>query len=111
MKRLTRIDGFLKSLEDKGVITAEMQSMVFSPDFGMLGGSNVDMDDGCTNRSTACNGENSYCTNWDMCDSSAKNGKCSNLNSSQRICNPTPKNSNISTCGTVIINPSIQGCK
>ena len=109
MKKIDRIDGFLKSLEGKGIITAEMQSMVFSPDFGMLGGSNSDTVEGCTNSSTACNGTNSVCTNWNVCDSNAKNGKCDNLNSSPLLCNPQGKNP---VCGStgVIKNPSTQGC-
>ena len=110
MKQLTRIEGFLKSLEDKGIITPEMQSMVLSPDFGMLGGSNSDLDDGCTNNSTACNGTNAKCTNWNVCDSTAKNGKCDNLNSSQLLCDASKKNPNFSVCGTVIANPSTQSC-
>ena len=110
MKRLTRIEGFLKSLEEKGIITAEMQSVVFSPDFGMLGGSNSDTEEGCTNNSTACNGVNAKCTNWNVCDSTAKNGKCDNLNSAQLLCDATKKNPNISVCGTIVVNPSTKGC-
>ena len=113
MKKIDRIDGFLKSLEDRGIITAEMQSMVFSPEFGMLGGDNADVHDGCTNSSTACNGNNAMCTNWNVCDSTAKNGTCSNLNSNQLLCNPKPQNPDIHVCGTIVVvkNPYVKNCE
>ena len=112
MKRLTRIEGFLKSLEDKGIITAEMQSMVFSPDFGMLGGNNYgDGEKGCTNNSEACDGTNKGCTNIDKCSSTAVNIACDNTNASLLVCKPTGSNP-IKECGTGDIGRNIytQSC-
>ncbi len=112
MKQLTRIDGFLKSLEDKGIITAEMQSMVFSPDFGMLGGDNVGTaEKNCSNRGNGCNGVNEYCTNVDVCSSDALNKICKNTNLMSSACKPTGSNP-IKECGTGDIgkNFSIQLC-
>ncbi len=100
MKRLTRIDGFLKSLEDKGVITAEMQSMVFSPDFGMLGGDNDgDAERNCSNRGNGCNGVNVYCTNADVCSNDGMNRNCKNTNLLLPACKPVETNP-VKDCGT-----------
>jgi len=112
MKRLTRIEGFLKSLEDKGIITAEMQSMVFSPDFGMLGGDNYgDGKNGCSNDSAACKGLNKGCTNIDACSPTAINIACHNTNASLPVCKPTGSNP-IKECGTGDIGKNIytQSC-
>ncbi len=107
MKQLARIDRFLKSLEDKGIITAEMQSMVFSPDFGMLGGDNYgDGKKGCLNSSDACNGTNHVCTNTDVCSSTAINEVCNNTNRSLSVCKPTGTNP-IKECGTGDIGKNI----
>lgn len=114
MKQLDRIDRFLKSLENDGIITAEKQSAVFSPDFGMLGGSNTTLEPGgCTNKTAGCNGTNVICTNYDdKCDSTAKNEKCENLNSSITVCKPNGTN-DPSKCGVIIIvqNKSTQNCQ
>ena len=112
MKQLTRIEGFLKSLEDKGIITAEMQCMVFSLDFGMLGGNNYgDGEKGCTNNSEACDGTNKGCTNIDKCSSTAVNIACDNTNASLLVCKPTGSNP-IKECGTGDIGKNIytQSC-
>lgn len=112
MKQLTRIEGFQKSLEDKGIITAEMQCMVFSPDFGMLGGNNYgDGEKGCTNNSEACDGTNKGCTNIDKCSSTAVNIACDNTNASLLVCKPTGSNP-IKECGTGDIGKNIytQSC-
>ncbi len=112
MKRLTRIEGFLKSLEDKGIITAEMQSVVFSPDFGMLGGDNIGTaEKNCSNRGNGCNGVNTYCTNVDNCSNDAINGTCKNTNLLSPACRPTGSNP-IKECGTGDLgkNLSTQSC-
>ncbi len=112
MKRLTRIDGFLKSLEGKGVITAEMQSMVFSPDFGMLGGDNVGTaKKNCSNGGNGCNGVNGYCTNIDVCSDDAINGSCKNTNLLSPACKQVETNP-VKECGTGNIgkNLSIMSC-
>ncbi len=112
MKRLTRIEGFLKSLEDKGIITAEMQSMVFSPDVGMLGGDNAgSLNKPCSNTGNGCNGVNKYCTNVDICSDDALNGTCKNTNLLSPACKPIETNP-IKECGTGDIrkNFSTQSC-
>ena len=107
MKQLTRIEGFLKSLEDKGIITAEMQSMVFSSDFGMLGGDNAgSLNQPCSNKGNGCNGTNDYCTNVDVCSDTAKNETCKNTNQALLICKPTGTNP-IKGCGTGDIGKNI----
>lgn len=108
MKQLDRIDKFLKSLEDNGIITAEMQSVVLSPDFGLLGGDN---DGECTNRTAACNGQNAICTNYDVCGSDASNGTCKNLttvkiNNVQLTCKPST-NTKQTGCTDFKTDPSI----
>ena len=112
MKKIDRIDGFLKSLEGKGIITAEMQSMVFSPDFGMLGGDNAGTaEKNCSNTGNGCNGVNGYCTNVNICSTDALNGICKNTNLLSPACKPSETNP-IKICGTgsVGTNPSAQGC-
>lgn len=106
MKQLDRIDKFLKSLEDNGIITAEMQSVVLSPDFGLLGGDNEGLG-GCSNSSSACNGKNTICTNYDVCDSTAKNGQCSNANTVLLTCKPSSTNTKQTGCTDFKTNPSI----
>ena len=112
MKQLTRIEGFLKSLEDKGIITAEMQSVVLSPDFGMLGGDNAgSLEENCSNKGNGCNGSNGYCTNVDICSDDAVNQVCKNTNSSLPACKPTGFNP-IKECGSgsIVKNPYTQSC-
>lgn len=108
MKKIDRISGFLKSLEGKGIITADMQSVVFSPEFGMLGGDNAgDVDHSCKNSGTGCDGKNGYCTNEDFCSSKADNRICINTNKKAPAC--APANPVCGATGTVQ-NPLIQGC-
>lgn len=107
MKQLDRIDKFLKSLEDNGIITAEMQSVVLSPDFGLLGGDN---DGQCINRTAACNGVNNVCTNYNVCTSDASNETCKNLttptvNNVSLTCKPSPANTQQSGCTDFKTNP------
>lgn len=114
MKKIDRISRFLKSLEGKGIITADMQSVVFSPEFGMLGGDNEgDAKHNCVNSGGGCEGRNDYCTNEDVCTSKYDNGICKNTNVKSPACNISGGNSDIHLCGTTIIvaNRSTTLCK
>ena len=108
MTKLDRIDRFLKSLEGKGIITADMQSVVFSPEFGMLGGNNVgDADHHCMNSGTGCDGTNQYCTNEDACSSKADNRICVNTNKKSLVCVPANP---VCGSGSLDKNPSTKSC-
>lgn len=108
MKKIDRISGFLKSLEGKGIITADMQSVVFSPEFGMLGGDNAGtVDRHCSNSGTGCDGKNGYCTNEDFCSSKADNRVCVNTNVKALTCAPANP---VCGSGSLDKNPSMYSC-
>lgn len=100
MKQLERIEKFLVSLEERGVLQSNQLSYVVSTDLDKLGGEDY-QNKGCINESTIGCGSNYKCTNLDLSCGLSSNTDCSNSNKSEKLCNPKPQNASGQICTSV----------
>lgn len=103
MKQLERIEKFLVSLEERGVLQSNQLSYVVSTDLDKLGGDNTYQNVGCNNESTISCGSNEHCTNFDLSCGSSVNRDCNNTNKS--LCSPKPINPSSQLCTSVNKGP------